>query len=164
LLPRDHERRERKAREPRAPAGSPWLAGFLALLLAMVLGNLGTLYVLVTNVAAMPDPETRLPRWSQPSLYVNARRAELETQRTRIYGDYYDEAIKAFRREHGAEPTDPDDMFAITQEAQRRTDEYIEDKAQHPPVYRLWQYELENLGDQLKAFAAGMRDVVRGDR
>ncbi len=72
------------------------MAGLLALLLAVVLGNLGTLYVIVTNVAAMPDPATGLPRWSQPSLYVNERRAELEQQRTTIYQDFYDDEIRSF--------------------------------------------------------------------
>ncbi len=40
-------------REPRLPAGSAWIAGTLAMLLAVVLGNLGELHVFVTNVAAM---------------------------------------------------------------------------------------------------------------
>jgi uncharacterized membrane protein len=149
-------------REGKTPVGSPWMAGLLALLLAVVLGNLGTLYVVVTNVAAMPDPQTGLPRWSQPSLYVDARRAELEQQRTSIYQNYYDQGIRAFRKEHGTDPSDPADMAAITLTAQQRTDEYITNAAKHPPLYKLWNYELTNLGDELRAFSAGLRDVMNG--
>jgi uncharacterized membrane protein len=101
-------------------------------------------------------------RWTQPSLYVNERRAEFEAQRTDIYQGFYDDEVNAFRKQYGHEPTGTNDVFQITQAAQRRTDAYIEDAAQHPPLYKLWTYELKNLGDQLRAFAAGLGDVMRG--
>ncbi len=53
-------------------------------------------------------------------------------------------------------------MFAITQAAQERTDEYITNSAKHPPLYQLWNYELDNLGDELRAFSSGLRDVMSG--
>ncbi|MCZ7538378.1 MAG: DUF2298 domain-containing protein [Anaerolineae bacterium] len=142
--------------EPRPPQGNAWLAGLLALLLAMVLGNLGTLHVVVTNIAALDG-------WSQPSLYEQVRRQEAQAQRDRLYQKFYAEEVKDFRAEHGGqEPVEAGDMFAVTDAAQRRVEATIEDYAEHPPLLRLWQYELGNLREQIGAFFGGLSKVLDG--
>ena len=146
--------------EPRAPKGNPWLAGLAALVLAMVLGNLGIVHVIVTNVAALPG-EDGAPRYSRPLLFSQVRQQEIEPRRTEIYNRFYDEAVEDFRDEHGYEPTDLE-TFALVGEAQQRTDAYIKDYINHPPLVRLWEYGLGNLRQQVSAFVAGLGDVLGG--
>ncbi len=142
--------------EPRPPRGNAWLAGLLALLLAVVLGNLGTLHVVVTNVAALDG-------WSQPPLYEQVRREEIQVQRDRLYQKFYAEEVKEFRAKHdGQEPVGVADIMAVTEAAQRRVESYIEDYAEHPPLLRLWQYELGNLREQIGAFFGGLGKVLDG--
>lgn len=146
--------------EPRAPKGNPWLAGLAALVLAMVLGNLGTVHVIVTNVAAMPG-ENGAPRYTKPLLFSQVRQQEIEPRRTEIYDRFYAEAVEEFRDEHGYAPTDLE-TFELVREAQERTDAYIEGYINHPPLVRLWEYELGNLRRQVSAFVAGLGDVLGG--
>src|SRR5690606_39488399 len=82
--------------EPRAPKGNPWLAGLAALVLAMVLGNLGIVHVIVTNVAALPG-EDGAPRYTRPLQFSQVRQQEIEPRRTEIYNRFYDEAVDDFR-------------------------------------------------------------------
>jgi len=152
----DAPRRGGAEGEPRSPKGSAWLAGLLALLLALVLGNLGTLHVVVTNIAALDG-------WSQPPLYEQVRRQEIQAQRDQLYQKLYAEEVKKFRAKHGGqEPSEAGDMFAVTDAAQRRVEAAIEDYAEHPPLLRLWQYELGNLREQVGAFFGGLSKVLDG--
>ncbi|MBN2305533.1 MAG: hypothetical protein JXQ72_13705, partial [Anaerolineae bacterium] len=149
------------ATESLLPAGSAWIAGLLALLLALVLGNLGTLHVLVTGVASMPDANGQ-PRWSQPALYHQVRLAEAEARRTQIYDDFYQEELRDFRKKHGRDPGAGDENMDLIRAATERTDIYIDNYANHPPVYKLWEYEFTNLRHQISAFFAGLGDVLDG--
>ena len=141
-------------REPPAPRGSAWVAGILALVLAIMIGNLGTLLVFVREVAALDG-------WQPAPLLTQVRRAELEGERSAIYERFYDEALDEFRDDHGREPTEAD-LALIAVDAQLRTDEYIEDEAQHPPLFRIWEYGLRNLSAQLKAFFGGLGRMLDG--
>ena len=142
--------------ELRPPMGNAWLAGLLALLLAVVLGNLGMLHVLVTNIAALDG-------WSQPPLFEQVRRQEIQAQRDQLYQKFYAEEVKKFRAKHGGqEPVDVGDMMAVTDTAQRRVEAYMEDYAAHPPLLRLWQYELGNLREQIGAFFGGLGKALDG--
>ena len=147
-------------REPRAPKGNPWLAGLAALLLAMALGNLGIVHVVVTNVAAMPGDNGQ-PRYTRPPLFSQVRQQEIESRRGDIYDRFYAEAVEEFRAKHGYAPTDLE-TFELVRKAQQRTDAYIKDYVDHPPLVRLWEYELGNLRRQISAFFAGMGDILNG--
>ncbi|MBP8972426.1 MAG: hypothetical protein KBH93_01010 [Anaerolineae bacterium] len=126
------------------------------MLLAVVLGNLGTLHVVVTNVAALDG-------WSQPPLFEQVRRQEIQAQRDQLYQKFYAEEVKKFRAEHGGqEPVEASDVFVVTDAAQRRVEATIEDYAEHPPLLRLWQYELGNLREQIGAFFGGLSKVLDG--
>ncbi len=150
------DRAEQRVDEPRSPQGNAWLAGLLALVLAVVLGNLGTLHVLVTNVAALDG-------WSQPPLFEQVRRQEMQAERDQLYQKFYAEEVRKFRAKHGGqEPVEVGDMFAVTDAAQRRVEAYIEDYAEHPPLWRLWQYELGNLREQIGAFFGGLGKALDG--
>ena len=89
------------------------------------------------------------------------RQQEIEPRRTEIYHRFYDEAVEDFHDEHGYEPTDLE-TFALVGEAQQRTDAYIKDYINHPPLVRLWEYGLGNLRQQVSAFVAGLGDVLGG--
>ncbi len=135
------------------PKGNAWLAGTLALLLAVVLGNLGTVHVIVTNVAALDG-------WSQPLLFHQQRQQEIDGQRDRLYQEFYADEVARFRKEHGYEPTEAGDVLAVTQAVQARLDEAIDDYVNHPPLLELWEYELTNLRRQVSAFFAGFGKVM----
>ena len=147
--------------ERRLPLGNPWLAGVLALLMAVVLGNLGTLHTIVTNVAQMRDDDGN-KRWEQPLLYSQVRLQDAEARRPELYEDFYADELDEFIDDHNRQPSDSDEVLAITRRAQERTDEYINDYAEHPPLLSLWNYELSNLRDQIGAFFAGLSDVMDG--
>ncbi|MBI5959148.1 MAG: hypothetical protein HY866_10460 [Chloroflexi bacterium] len=136
-------------------AGSAWLAGSLALLLAVILGNLGSFYVLFNGVAYVGG-------WERPLLYNQVRRQEIEIDRARIYQNYYDEAMGDFRSDEGRDPNGTE-MAQITQEVQRLTDEHIDNYAMHPPLLSLWKYEWGNLRRQVSAFFKGLPDVLSGE-
>lgn len=138
-----------------APRGNPWLSGLLALALAVILGNLGTLHVFVTNVA-------RLDGWERPLLYHQVRQQEIEAQRNRLYERFYAEEVKAFQDRYGREPLSASDTLIVTMLTQQRVDEYIADYANHPPLLRLWEYELSNLRKQIGAFFGGLGKVLDG--
>lgn len=142
--------------EPRAPRGSAWLAGILAVLLAVVIGNLGTLHVIVTEVASIDGRYQR-----EPQLHLQ-RLEELEAERLSIYDRYYQEAVEDFRDEHGSDPVTPSEMAEVTQQAQRQTDEYITNTARHPLLPELWAHELSRFSAQMSAFFANLGDVLRG--
>ncbi|MBN1562490.1 MAG: hypothetical protein JXA10_01530, partial [Anaerolineae bacterium] len=148
------ENRESRRLAGRLPHGSAWTAGLLALLLAMVLGNLGTFYVMFTNVAKLGGYERGL-------LYHQQRTQDLEAERTEIYADFYNEELEKFRDEHGREP-DAGEANVITLDAQIKTDDYIDEQANHPPIYKLWAYELGNIRDQVGAFFDGLGKVIDG--
>ncbi len=147
--------REVPFEEVRAPRGNAWLAGLLALALAVILGNLGTLHVFVTNVA-------KLDGWGQQPLYHQVRQQEIEAQRERLYEQFYAEESRKFRDRYGREPSSASDTLIVTMLTQRRVDEYIEDYANHPPLLRLWEYELGNLRRQIGAFFSGLGKVLDG--
>ena len=129
----------------------------LALILAVVLGNLGTLHVISTYLGKMGGYEP------QPSL-AQIRQQELETHRSEIYQDFYREELDNFRDDHnGAEPQTPDEVIQVTQKAQERTDQYIRDTAHHPPLVRLWEYGLRNLRQQLSAILDGGKEAIKGE-
>ncbi len=141
--------------EVRAPRGNAWLAGLLALALAVILGNLGTLHVFVTNVA-------KLDGWGQQPLYHQVRQQEIEAQRERLYEQFYAEESRKFRERYGRDPAGASDTLIVTLLTQRRVDEYIEDYANHPPLLSLWEYELTNLRRQISAFFGGLDKVLDG--
>jgi uncharacterized membrane protein len=143
--------------EPRTPSGSAWLAGLLAVILAVVLGNLGTVHVFVTNVAALDG-------WTQPPLYSQYRQQKLNAQQPDLYNKFYNEEVAEFREDHdGREPATPDELLRVTQRAQQRADAYIDDYTNHPPLLSLWRYEFDNLRDQIGSFFAGLNKAMKGD-
>ena len=141
-------------KEPIQPRGNAWVAGIFALVLAIVIGNLGTLLVFVREVAALDG-------WQPAPMLTHVRRAELERERSAIYERFYDEAIDDFRDEQDREPSEAD-LALLAAQAQIRTDEYIEDEAQHPPLLRIWSYNLKNLRAQVQAFFGGLGRVLDG--
>jgi YYY domain-containing protein len=159
--PAEPDARQRRWLEPRLPSGSAWLAGFLALLLAVVLGNLGELHVIVTSVASMPGSNSE-PRWTAPLLYHQVLLKDAEARRDQIYQGFYSDEIQKFREQHGRDPSQPGEMADVSQAAQNDTNQYIHDYAYHPPLYKLWNYELGNLRTEMSAFVKGLGDVMRG--
>ncbi|MCD4685988.1 MAG: DUF2298 domain-containing protein, partial [Anaerolineae bacterium] len=145
----------KRTRDLRHPVGNPWVAGLLALLLAIVLGNLGTVRVFVTNVA-------KLGGYERPALYDQMRRGELERERLTIYNDYYNDELDAFEDEMDRAPQMPDEIAAVTAAAQDRTADYITEQAEHPYLWDLWRYELQGNLDLLDAFREGLKEVVAG--
>lgn len=141
--------------EARPPRGSAWVAGILALVLAIVIGNLGTVLVFVREVAALDG-------WQQQPLLSQVVRAELESQRPAIYDRYYREVLEEFRDDAGRDPADFE-LGALVAEAQARTDAYIAGRAKHPPLTRIWDYGLSNLRGQLRAFLRGLARVLDGE-
>ena len=141
-------------RESPAPRGSAWVAGILALVLAIVIGNLGTLLVFVREVAALDG-------WQPAPLLIHTRQAELEQERSVIYERFYGEALDEWRDDRDREPTEAD-LAVIAVDAQTRTDAYIQDEAQHPSLFRIWEYGLTNLSAQLKAFFGGLERMMDG--
>ncbi len=157
LLPPD-EATESDPRRGRLPLGNPWVAGLLALVLALVLGNLGTVRVFVTNVARLDEGG-----YAQPALFHQVRQQEAEARRSEIYQEFYAEELDRFRDEHdGREPQTTEEMVSVTQAVQARTDAYIEDYANHPPLWELWKYELENNLDTLASFFGGLDALLAG--
>ncbi len=150
----DRSRRPR-ARRLRLPAGNPWVAGLAALMLAVVLGNLGALHVFATNVA-------KLGGYTQQPLYRQVRLSEAEAQRNTLYQRFYEEETERFQDKHGHAPSAPDEIAEITQSAQERTEAYIQNYAKHPPLYKLWAYEAGNLRKQIGAFFEGMGRLLGG--
>ncbi|MBN1200704.1 MAG: hypothetical protein JXJ20_02495 [Anaerolineae bacterium] len=143
-------------REPRLPAGRAWLAGLAAVMLAMVLGNLGEVLVFTRQVAALDG-------WEQQPLLSQVRLDELEAERADIFQGFYDDESEAFRDAHdGRDPESSDEILTVTQVAQEKTDDYIEHAAKYPPLARIWGYGLENLRDQIGAFFGGLDDVLNG--
>jgi len=141
--------------EPRAPRGSAWLAGLLALLLAVVMGNLGTFYVILDGVAYVGG-------WERPPLFETARHQQAEAQRTAWFAYNYEDAAADFTAGHGFAPTSPNELSEVTLAAQQATDAQVKRYAEHPPIYRLWEYELGNLRRQVSAFAEGLPKVLDG--
>lgn len=145
-------------RRGRLPAGNAGVAGLIAVLLAVVLGNLATVRVFVTSVAQMGEGS-----YTQPALYHQVRQREVEAQRNTIYEDFYQDALEDFKDDHGGrEPASAEEMFDITRAAQERTDAYIANYIEHPPLWDLWQYELEGNLDVLRAFVSGFGRVLDG--
>lgn len=142
--------------ERRAPAGSAWFAGLAAVLLAVVLGNLATLYVFVTEVAELGGHE-------RPLLYHQQRANELEAERTQIYGDFYADELVEFRKDHDREP-DAVEAGNLAMAAQRKTDHYIDEQANHPPIYKQWAYDFNNFLDLMDAFGKGLPKVLAGEQ
>ncbi len=142
-------------REPPAPRGSAWLAGTLALALAIILGNLGTVLVFVREVAALDG-------WQPVPMLTHVRRAELESERSAIYERLYGEAVEDFRDENGGRSPSELEMSVLAADAQVRAEEWITDKAQHPPLIRIWEHGLTGLRAQLQAFFNGLGRVLDG--
>ncbi|MBN1681738.1 MAG: hypothetical protein JW966_15765 [Anaerolineae bacterium] len=147
--------RPRAEHVPRAPRGNAWLAGLLALLMAIVLGNLATMHVVITEVA-------KLGGWEDKPLLSQVRRQELESQRLDIYQDFYDDELNDFRDKYGRDPTDSESLD-LTQAAQVNTEDYITDRSEHPPLVRTWEYGLENLREKVSAFFDGLERVSSGE-
>src|SRR5690606_17030098 len=80
---------------------------------------------------------------------------------TAIYERLYGEGIDDFRDEQNREPSEAD-LMLIAAQTQVRTDEYINDEAQHPPLLRIWGYGLENLRGQMQAFFNGLGRIADG--
>lgn len=151
----DPERAGRPRRWPSLPRGNAWLAGLLAVVLAVVIGNLGTLLEFTRQVAALDG-------WSPRPPLTEVRRAELETERQAIFDRYYAEEVEDFQAEHGREPSEPGDVVALTQRAQERTNAYIEAEVEHPPLTRVWSYGMRNLREQIGAFFGGVEQLAKG--
>jgi uncharacterized membrane protein len=146
-----------RRRERRLPAGNAWLAGLLAVLLAVVLGNLGTLHVIVTEVA-------KLDGW-QPQLSLSQqRREELNAQWPTIRAEKYEEVLEDFRDAHGGRgPASPEEINYVNRRADVEAREYIEDEARHPSIFRIWEYGFNNFRDLTGSFFGGMDDMLEGE-
>lgn len=137
------------------PRGNAWLAGISAMVLAVVMGNLGIPLEFVRQVSALDGYSQRLP-------LGEVIRAEQEAHRQEIYDENYQDAVADFRDEYGYDPTAPGDALAVQQQAQTETDDAINGAAKHPPLTRIWSYGFDNLRDQIGSFLAGLGKMADG--
>ncbi len=143
-------------RETKLPAGSAWLAGLLATLLAVVLGNLAVLNIIGTDLATMGGYE------SKPALH-QLRRYELEQQRPKIYADITEQEMEKFRKKHdGRDPQTAEESMELARMVQEKTDSYILKTARHAPLWKIWEYHLDGLRKQIAAIPDGMKKVMDG--
>jgi len=144
-------------REARAPRGSAWAAGLLAVLLAVILGNLGEIHLLVTTIA-------RMDGWERPALYDQYRREQVEARRGDIYQGFYDEEVARFAAQNAGREPSSDDQFKFALRAQERTEAYIKAKTEHPPILKQWAYDASNTLKQLRHFVGGLDNFFSGEQ
>ncbi|WP_162909361.1 DUF2298 domain-containing protein [Aggregatilinea lenta] len=137
------------------PRGNAWLAGITAMVMAVMMGNLGIPLEFVRQVSVLDGYTQRTP-------LSEVIRAEQELKRQDMYNANYQDAVEDFRDEYGYEPTAPGDMLSVQQQAQTETDAEINDAAMHPPLTRIWSYGAGNLADQIGAFVGGLGKMMDG--
>ncbi len=139
------------------PRGNAWLAGISAMVLAVVMGNLGIPLEFVRQVSALDGYSQRTP-------LSEVIRAEQEANRQEIFNAHYQDALEDFRDEYGYEPTAPGDALGVQQQAQTETDDAINAAALHPSLTRVWSYGFNNLRDQIGSFFAGLEKMMSGQQ
>ncbi|NDJ75670.1 MAG: hypothetical protein GYB65_05380, partial [Chloroflexi bacterium] len=141
--------------EARSPRGSAWLAGVAALVLAMVLGNLGVLHVFVTEVAKMDG-------WNAEPPLTTIRRAELNAEYTEIRQEISEQELQRFRDHTGQEPQTPEQQILLQVRIDEETTDAIYDESRAIAATEQLQHSFGNFRELVGSFFGGLDEMLDG--